>query len=188
MALVGDWREVPGQLGGVPGPIKDTIQHSSGDLWTLVANKYGTNRANTFKRCFACFVIVVVNLRKRCAWTLRSIVLLQFGLVTFRLAYWKDRKPFISLISGFSDMSLSFKTNIMYCLRPRIAQQIKEKYQILINMLLEISKFWKSHFLESLGKTGTRKSWGTVFEFLEKLECEINIFQKHELEVSENLE
>ena len=42
-----------------------------------------------------------------------------FGLVTFRFAYGKDRIPIMFMISGFLDVSLSPKTNIIYLLRPQ---------------------------------------------------------------------
>ena len=44
-------------------------------------------------------------------------ILLQSELVTFRFAYGRTFKPFISMILGLSSVSLSPKTNSMYLLR-----------------------------------------------------------------------
>ena len=48
---------------------------------------------------------------ERIARKLRRIILLQFGLVTFRLHYRRILKPLIFMISGFSDVFLIPKTN-----------------------------------------------------------------------------
>ena len=66
-------------------------------------------------------VICMVKLWKRYAEKLRSIILLHFGLVTFRFAYglWENPKNLICMISGFSDVSPSPNTNTIYLLRPQ---------------------------------------------------------------------
>ena len=43
---------------------------------------------------------LMVNLSKK---KLRSMILLHFGLITFRFAYGRDRQPLISMISGVRD-------------------------------------------------------------------------------------
>ena len=50
---------------------------------------------------------------------IRRTILLHFGLVTFRFADTRALKPIISMISGFSDVSLSPKTNYFYLWRPQ---------------------------------------------------------------------
>ena len=45
-------------------------------------------------------VMFMINLNKRAAQKLRSILLLHFGLVTFRFHFRKTRKPFIFMIVG----------------------------------------------------------------------------------------
>ena len=56
--------------------------------------------------------IVMVNLWKRYAQKLHIIILLQFELVTFRFACGRTLKPLISMILGFSDVSLNPKAII----------------------------------------------------------------------------
>ncbi len=50
--------------------------------------------------CCNCWVIFVVNISKRIAGKLRSIIPLRFGLVTFRFHYWKTPKSLIFMIVG----------------------------------------------------------------------------------------
>ena len=47
-----------------------------------------------------CWVIFMVNIWKRHGQKLRRIVLLHFGLVTFRFHYGRDWKPLVFMISG----------------------------------------------------------------------------------------
>ena len=61
----------------------------------------------------------MLNTIKGIAGKLRRIILLQYGLVTFRFAYMRTLKPFSFMISAFLDMSLSPKTNIIYLWRPQ---------------------------------------------------------------------
>ena len=61
----------------------------------------------------------MVNLWKRYGQKVRSIILLHWGLVTFRFAYGRDRTLFIFMISGFMDVSPSPQTNIMYLWNPQ---------------------------------------------------------------------
>ena len=44
--------------------------------------------------------IQIVNIMKRIAGKLRKIILLHFGLVTFRIHSWKTRKPTIFMVLG----------------------------------------------------------------------------------------
>ena len=52
-------------------------------------------------------VIFIVNVMKRIAVKLRRMILLQFGLVTFRFHDGGTLNHLILMISGFSDVSLS---------------------------------------------------------------------------------
>ena len=70
---------------------------------------------------------------KRYGQKLRRIILLRFGLITFRFGYGRDRKPFIFMISGFLDVAISPKT-IYFHLDTRRPQIIQEKTQ---------RSFWK---------------------------------------------
>ena len=56
--------------------------------------------------------IVMRNIIRRIGQQLRIIILLHFGLVVFRFHYWKTLKPFIFIIFGFSDVSMSPETNM----------------------------------------------------------------------------
>ena len=68
----------------------------------------GKSTAKIIRRLFAMFGhLFLVSLWKRYGQKLRRIILLQFGLVTFRFVYGRDRKPIVSMISGFLDVSLS---------------------------------------------------------------------------------
>ena len=80
-------------------------------------------------------VISRVNTNKRITGKLRITILLHFGLVTFRSAYGKYRKPFISMISGFSDASLSPKTNIIHLWRHQgTTKNRKTSHMFFINI------------------------------------------------------
>ena len=48
---------------------------------------------------------------------LHRIILLHFGRITFRFHYRKDRKPIMFMISAFSDVSMTPKTNTIYLWR-----------------------------------------------------------------------
>ena len=50
---------------------------------------------------------------------LRRIILLHFGLITSRFASGRFRKPAISMISRFSDVPMTPKTNYLYLWRPQ---------------------------------------------------------------------
>ena len=45
---------------------------------------------------------------------IRVIILLHFGLVTLRFGYGGDRKPLMFMISDFSEVSMTRKTNNIY--------------------------------------------------------------------------
>ena len=64
--------------------------------------------------------IFKVNLWKSYALKLRGNILLQFELITCRFAYMRNLNPRISMILGFTDVSLSPKTNIIYLWAPQV--------------------------------------------------------------------
>ena len=108
------------------------------------------------KYCYL-WVMFMANLLKRYGKKLRSIILLHLGIVTFRFAYGKDRKPIISMISAFLDVSLSPKTNIVYLLRHQDTQKNPRKFKNMFGKYY----LWKSHVLEianfgNVGKDGHR--------------------------------
>ena len=77
------------------------------------------HRKHYWKNDGNCWVIFMVNLRKRYGQKLRRIILLHFWLITFRFGDGRDRKPLMVMISGFSDVSPSPKTNIICLWRPQ---------------------------------------------------------------------
>ena len=86
---------------------------------------------------------------KRIAIKLRRISLLHFVLVTFRFHYGESRKPLIFMISGFSDVSMTHKTNIIYLWRhqdtsndsrSRIILACGIKYKSSIYFLMKIPR------------------------------------------------
>ena len=64
-------------------------------------------------------VIFMVKIIKRITEKLRRIILLHFGLlvIAFRFHYGRDREVIIFMISGFSDVSMTPQTNIIYLWR-----------------------------------------------------------------------
>ena len=56
----------------------------------------------------------IVNFIESVAPELRRIVLLHFGLLTFRFHFRKTREPSIYMIFGFFDVSVNPKTNYCY--------------------------------------------------------------------------
>ena len=83
--------------------------------------------------CIRC--IFLLKNMKRIAGKLGRIVLLHFGLVTFRFHYWKTLKPLMFMISHFSEVFTNPNTNIIYLWRHQEIQTNPIKSQ---NMFLEI--------------------------------------------------
>ena len=127
-----------------------------------------------------CWIIVIGNVWKRYGQKLRRIILLPFGLVTFRFGYWRDRKPIIFMISGFLDVSLSPKTNMIYrwghqdtSINPRkIPNHLKNN-----NNSENIKKLEIQHF-ENVGKDVCRTILKIRLICFGNLEDGIKIFQK----------
>ena len=82
-----------------------------------IENPYKTGETLTFVIIVVCLPIRMVSLWKGYAKKLRSIILLQFELITFRIVYWKTLKPIISMVSGFLNVSLSPQTIYFYLWR-----------------------------------------------------------------------
>ena len=78
-----------------------------------------------FDLCCDSGVMFMVNRWKRCVEKLRSTILFQFELITFRFGYMRTLKLFISMISGLSDVSPSPK-NIYFYLWPRVLLKMQE--------------------------------------------------------------
>ena len=86
---------------------------------------------------------------------LRRTILLHVGLITFRLAYGKDQKPRILMISGFSDVSLSSKTSIIHLWRPQDTSNKPRKLPSRFwKIFIQWSTFRKPNIWGMLEKTG----------------------------------
>ena len=112
-----------------------------------IGQKYGNSWA-----------IIMVNLWKRYDQKLCSIIMLHSGLVTFRFGYGRDREPFISLISGFWDVS---STPHFFFGDTRRAQTIQERIpNIFGEIWLSFDKnsfVWEIPHFENVEKVGTEK-------------------------------
>ena len=83
---------------------------------------------------------------------------LHSGQVTFRFQYGRDPKPLMFMISGFPDVSLSPKTNIIYFLRHQGTSNDSRKIQNQFSkMLWEIPTLWKSCVFANGGKDRRRQ-------------------------------
>ena len=95
-----------------------------------------------YEKIDKCWAIVMVNLWKSYGQKLRGNIPVHFGLITFRFAYGRTLKPLISMISGFSNVSLGPKTNIIYLLRDQDTLEKPRNLQVISEKI--ISTCWKS--------------------------------------------
>ena len=102
----------------------------------------------------------MVNVWKSYGQKLRSIILLRFGLKLFDLIIAKTKKPIISMICGFLDVSLSPKTNMIYLWRHQDTLTNPRNSQNIQKTLMWISKKGTSNILKTLEKTGTEHDEG----------------------------
>ena len=98
---------------------------------------------------------------------LRRIILVHFGLITFRLAHGKTKTPQF-MISEFSDMSLSPKTNIIHPRRPQDISKSPRNGPHRVFFKCKISKLWKSELWRH-GKSRHRNSRRSVHEMFDNL-------------------
>ena len=113
-----------------------------------------------------------VNCKKKVARKLHGIILLHFGLIIFRIHFWKTRKPFIFMIFRFSDVTMSPKTNYFKVWRHQTTHNSSRKNSesFLKNVVwgnlkrFGHMKFWK------LRKVGVESSWRFVLQNREHLE------------------
>ena len=119
-----------------------------------------------------------VNWKLSIAQKLRRIILLHLGLVTSRFHYWKTLNPLIFMIWGFSDVSMSSKTNYFYLWRhqdtfknPRTSEFV---YENIIYISISISEI---NLLGNVGKDGHRQIMKICLIF-QNVEYEIIILQK----------
>ena len=103
--------------------------------------------------------IFTVSIMKRIAQKLRRSILRHLGLVTFRFHYWRIMKPLIRMIWGFSDVSMTPRTNIIYLRRHQERHfekhnKIQTIFEISFVGNLKCSEI-KNH--ENVGKDGRRK-------------------------------
>ena len=83
---------------------------------------------------------------------LREIILLHFGLVAFRFHYGRDRTSIICMIWGFSDVSMTPKSNAFYFWRHQDASNNPRKAHYVGHLkVLNIEHFG------IVGKDGHRK-------------------------------
>ena len=82
------------------------------------------------------------------------------------------------MISGFSDVSLSPKTNIIYRWRDQDTSNVSRKSQNISqnNIVANLNKNGESDIYKMLEKSGTEKT--DVLTFPENPEYGINIFRK----------
>ena len=87
------------------------------------------------------------------------IILLHFGIVTFRFHHGRNRKPIIFMIWGFSDVSMTPKTNYDYLWRHQDTSNNQRKSQTTLKRYdLRIDHKIGSQFSKVLEKTGSGKS------------------------------
>ena len=88
---------------------------------------------------------------------LHRIILLHVGLVTCRFHYWKKRKPFMLIISGFSDVPMDPNTYYFLSLEtPRPSKSFKKNQTRVQQKRI---CFLKIGMFENVGKDGGGKPW-----------------------------
>ena len=93
--------------------------------------------ASQFVFLFRVWAILMVSLWKGDGQNSRRIILLLLGFVFFRFLCGKDRASIIPITSGFRDVSLSPKTNIIHLLRPQDTSTNPRKSRtIFVNIIL----------------------------------------------------
>ena len=105
------------------------------------------------------------------------MILVQFGLITFRFAHGRIRKPSFLWFRDFWTSPWAPKPTILSLETSGHLSTINEKQIISTNTTLIISSFGE-HVFENLRKEWLRKSRRSVWQFLENLGYGINIFQK----------
>ena len=85
---------------------------------------------------------------KRIARKFRWIILLHLGVATFRFHFGKTLKPLVFMIVGFSDVSMTPKTDIIYLWRNQSAENNSRKNpnRFRAISLLQISSFGNRQF------------------------------------------
>ena len=127
-----------------------------------------------------CFI---VNSKKRVAQKLHIVILLHYGLVTFRFHFRKYRKTIMFMIVWFLDVSMTPQTIFFKLWRLKILQNIQENTKLFLGNtifgIFEIPEFDKC---ENCCKGGADKSWRFVLQIRENLAHGINIFQKSRID------
>ena len=110
---------------------------------------------------------------------LRRIILLHFGLATFRFSSGKDRKPIMFMMSGFSGVSMIPKTIFVYVCWHQDTSKNSRKCWILFEIeLCSYSTNVGDPEQQNENKMGFDKSWRSVLKFPRNLEYRMNIWQK----------
>ena len=71
--------------------------------------------------------IFIVSFERRVARKLRNIILLHFGLVTFRFHFWKFRKVMSCIVFEFLEVSMPPATNYFYLWRDQMTPNSSRK-------------------------------------------------------------
>ena len=100
--------------------------HCNSESEKLVLNHRTTIGTLLRHLCHFC-AIFMVNMWKRIPQRLRGVILLHFGLVTFRFHYGRTPKPLMIMIFGFLDVSMTPKTNMIYLWRhQKISNNVRQ--------------------------------------------------------------
>ena len=91
-----------------------------------------------------------INVKKRVAQKLRIIILLHFGLITFRIHFGKTPNPSFSCFSDLADVTMTPKTNIIYLWRhqdtPNNSRRIPNHFlNIIVGNVLPTRMKWIIH-------------------------------------------
>ena len=120
----------------------------------LIEMHYCWNPKNNSFSPFGNSVAFIVNIIQRLAKTLGIIILLHFGLATVRFHFGKTRKLIIFMIWGFSDVSMTPKTNAFYIWR----HQYIPNNSRTIPIILESFCCWQCTVLAKMEKTHAETS------------------------------
>ena len=100
--------------------------------------------------------ICIVNFKKRVARKLHRIILLHFGLVTFRFHSGRTLKPLMFMISDLVDVSMTHNTNVIHLRRHQdTSNNLRKSQNVFRNMKCGHIIFGKSTNLKILEKTST---------------------------------
>ena len=120
-------------------------------FWTIIFwIKKATAPLKFILKCFPPLPLIFCKCIEKVARTLRIIVLLHFGLVAFRILFWKPRKVFICIFPDLADVTIIPQTNIIYLWRhkdnpnnSRISRIVFQRYYVGKYQICGNRRFWK---------------------------------------------